>query len=62
MWLRFINIKNLHISNNMPTFATSNLKQDKMEMKQQKTTKAMSAMLNDIDNDILEQMRNVRSE
>lgn len=31
-------------------------------MKQQKTTKAMSAMLNDIDNDILEQMRNVRSE
>lgn len=33
-----------------------------MEMKQQKTTKAMSAMLNDIDNDILEQMRNVRSE
>ena len=46
----------------MPIFATSNLKQDKMEMKQQKTTKAMSAMLNDIDNDILEQMRNVRSE
>ena len=33
-----------------------------MEMKQQKTTKAISAMLNDIDNDILEQMRNVRSE
>ena len=33
-----------------------------MEMKQQKTIKAMSAMLNDIDNDILEQMRNVRSE
>ena len=33
-----------------------------MELKQQKTTKAMSAMLNDIDNDILEQMRNVRSE
>lgn len=33
-----------------------------MEMKQQKTTKVMSAMLNDIDNDILEQMRNVRSE
>lgn len=31
-------------------------------MKQQKTTKAISAMLNDIDNDILEQMRNVRSE
>ena len=47
----------------MPIFATSNVKQDKiMEMKQQKTTKAMSAMLNDIDNDILEQMRNVRSE
>ena len=33
-----------------------------MEMKQQKTTQAMRAMLNDIDNDILEQMRNVRSE
>ena len=31
-------------------------------MKQQKTTKAISAMLNDIDNDILDQMRNVRSE
>ena len=31
-------------------------------MKQQKTTKAISEMLNDIDNDILEQMRNVRSE
>ena len=31
-------------------------------MKQQKTTKAISAMLNDIDNDILEQMRKVRSE
>ena len=47
----------------MPIFATSNLKQDKiMEMKQQKTTQAMMAMLNDIDNDILEQMRNVRSE
>ena len=33
-----------------------------MEMKQQKNTKAMSAMLNDIDNDILEQMRKVRYE
>ena len=33
-----------------------------MVIKQQKTTKAMSAMLNDIDNGILEQMRKVRYE